>query len=553
MKKLTFILTSLLLIGCNSSNINSSSNSSSINNNEVETIIKSPNEDGGLEGNAEEDLVKPQDVSILKNFLLKVALETHYTYEITATIGSTSSHFINHITPYAWYEENDDPKLSFGYAEELNTGAVFKYYLGDNNEVIPSIYEYTYYNGEISKLIQLYTPLSITHINLLLSNMDDFAATSIGVNKFLITDLNIGSIFQYMTTFGSSIMNYINSIYIEIVNYDENIFISTCDLGEYGKIEGKFTPTDNSKIQFVNDLVMNGEITGIEYHNDVYELLNNKINTNNFVLHGIKEPGNSSYPYTIHCTNDYFFLEYDDSYSGYENYGFAMVPKGKEITYYENGREITQTLNYSSCYKFKQKADGNFYFSTFIGPLETNGEKYIEVDTLPTVGNNNYLYIIEENGEKVVYQWRENDSSFFKLSSWFNSIGDYYIDDYIETFYLSSTPLSSIGAYYFEKDLNNENKYYSKDPTITKSLAYSLFGWGFQKDDNWIDFTENAKISVNKDENNNILSYDIGLNFWGTKNNVYGLYDIYYTIDSFGQGNHEETESFLSNILGGAQ
>ena len=51
----------------------------------------------------------------------------------------------------------------------------------------------------------------------------------------------------------------------------------------------------------------------------------------------------------------------------------------------------------------------------------------------------------------------------------------------------------------------------------------------------------------------NILSYDIGLNFWGTKNNVYGLYDIYYTVDSFGQGNHEEIESFLSNILGGAQ
>ena len=47
MKKLTFMLTSLLLIGCNSSNINSSYNSSSINNNEVETIIKSPNEDGG--------------------------------------------------------------------------------------------------------------------------------------------------------------------------------------------------------------------------------------------------------------------------------------------------------------------------------------------------------------------------------------------------------------------------------------------------------------------------------------------------------------------------
>ena len=126
MKKSTFILATLILLtGCNSSNDKNSldlSNSLSPNYGDVvDTIIKSPNEDGGLEGNAEDDLVKPQDVSVLKNFLLNVAVETYYTYEVTATVDSITSHFVQHFTPNAWYEENDNEELSFGYAEEKDT------------------------------------------------------------------------------------------------------------------------------------------------------------------------------------------------------------------------------------------------------------------------------------------------------------------------------------------------------------------------------------------------------------------------------------------------
>lgn len=567
MKKLFSLLTTILLIsGCTSNNTNSSSSSSKDNlpNNNLNqsVIIKSPNEDGGLEGNAEEDLVTPQSNEILRNLFIKASTTRYYSYEITSTVSGSETHFFNYFTPYAWYEENDNPALSFGYAEEIDTGAVFKYYLNeDGNEAYPSIYEYTNYDNNISKLLTLYSPLAITHINLLIENMDDFAATSIGYNKFLITDPNIASIFQYMTTFGFSIINYINSTYIEIIDYDKTIFKATCDLGQYGKIEGIFRPDDNVKIKFVNDLVMNGSFKGIDYHEDVYDLLNVKMNTNNFVLHGIKQPNTSLYPYTIHCTNDYFYLEYDKkNFPNYTNYGFVLIPKGKQVTYYEedttgNLNEKTQTLNYTSCYKFKQKEDGSFYYSDFIGPIESDGIKYIEVDSLPEVGQENTLYIVEVNGSKVVYEYRKgsnNTYEYFEYSSWFDSVGDFYINDSIATFYLSGTPLTSIGAHYFEKDLENENVYYSKDSTIMGALANSLFGWGFQASDTWMDYIKNSKIKVNKDDNNNIISYDICLDVLATFNDAIGLHEISYTVDGFGEGNVDVVDSFIKDSIGGA-
>lgn len=576
MKKISLLLTSILLItGCNSNSSNTSTLSSTLSNSlstnidnkdNLDIIIKSPNEDGGLEGNAEEDLVEGQDPTILKNLFLKVANESYYSYEVTSTVTGSETHFINYFTPYAWYEENDDPSLSFGYAEEYETGAVFKYYLGnDDKEIIPSIYEYSNYGNELTKLLTLYSPLAITHINLLLDNMDDFSATSIGVNKFLITDSDIASIFQYMTTFGSSIINYINSTYIEIIDYDSNIFKATCDLGQYGKIEGIFRPDDNSKIKFVNDAIVNYGLKGIEYHDEIYEFLNVKMNTNNFVLHGIKQPGTTKYPYTIHCTNNYFYLEYNkENYPNYDNYGFVLVPKGQEITYYEeqdDGTEIekTQTLNYSSCYKFKQKNDGSFYFTSFVGPNEEDGLIYKEVDSLPTFGQENVLYIVEENGTKIAYIWQsttdENGevyNDFFEYSNWFDSVGDYYINSSIATFYLSGTPLTSIGSHYFEKDLTNDNIYYSNQLPVLSALANGLFGWGFQSTDTWMDYVKNSKIRINKDENNEIISYDVCLEVLASYNETYALHEIYYTIDSFGKGNVDSVESFIIANLGGA-
>ena len=76
MKKslLSLLLFPLLLSTSCSNNISSSE--------VIDTVIKSPNEDGGLEGNADKDTVEAQDPSILKEFLLKVAQENYYKYEI---------------------------------------------------------------------------------------------------------------------------------------------------------------------------------------------------------------------------------------------------------------------------------------------------------------------------------------------------------------------------------------------------------------------------------------------------------------------------------------
>ena len=68
-----------------------------------QTIIKSPNEDLGLEGNASNDKVEDNSIEELKSLLNSASHVTKYSYEITATILDDSTHFINYFTPYAWY------------------------------------------------------------------------------------------------------------------------------------------------------------------------------------------------------------------------------------------------------------------------------------------------------------------------------------------------------------------------------------------------------------------------------------------------------------------
>ena len=192
MKKtiLTILLTSLLLLpSCKSKD-------------EENLIIKSPNEDSGLEGNASDDKVEAQDASVLKDLLLQASAIEYYTYEITCNVIGNQAHFYNYVTPYAWYEENEDYTTSFGKAQEGKNGAVFKFYLNEEgNEVIPSVYEYEGYNNLI-KTTELYSELTFTHINLFSEYANTFSAISAGYNKFLITDGNTQSIFQFMSTYG---------------------------------------------------------------------------------------------------------------------------------------------------------------------------------------------------------------------------------------------------------------------------------------------------------------------------------------------------------------
>ena len=556
-------LLSLILLPLLLSTSCSNKNSSSI---VIDTVIKSPNEDGGLEGNADKDTVEAQDPSVLKDFLLNVSNEKYYKYEITANIQGNESHFVNYTTPYAWYEENDDPSLSFGYAEEFNTGAVFKYYLDEeNNTAIPSIYEYVGIGDSISKLTGLYSPLTITHVNLFQSNMDEFSAISEGTNKFLITDSNTASIFQFLTTFGNSITNFINAVYVEILDEEGLQFRSICDLGELGTIEGIFTPTKNLKNAFIHDLIVTGKLKGVDYHEDVNDFFTKVMPSNNFVLHGIKQNANilenNDDPYTIHCTKEYFFLEYslELQKQGYQNFGYVYFPKNTTVTYKEDVNGVpmnkTQTLSYSACYSFFQNNNGEFVIDKFIGPTENGATKYKEVDQLPETGDYNTFYIVEENGIKVAYEYREISNGVFGWAlydNWFNSVGDFPINGVMASFYVGSTALAKIGSLYFEQNLKNPNEYYSKDLSVIGVLANGLFGWGFQHTDTWMDFIETAKLKVNKNLTNEILSYDLCLDVRARLNGgEEELHEISYNIDSFGSANVVEVDNFLNKIKGG--
>ena len=103
-----------------------------------------------------------------------------------------------------------------------------------------------------------------------------------------------------------------------------------------------------------------------------------------------------------------------------------------------------------------------------------------------------------------------------------------------------------------KKSLTNENEYFSTNTTIIGALAHSLFGWGFQATTTWMDYIESSRIRLNKDANNNIESYDIVLDVLAMLNgSSYGIQEVYYTIDSFNNGNIEEVEIFLNNYIGG--
>lgn len=542
---LTALLCSLLLASC--------SNGTS--------VVKNPYEEMGLEGNAAQDQVAVTSSDSLKNLLQKASTLTKYSYEITSNVVGSEGHFINYFTPHAWYEENDDPSKSFGYAETLNDRYLFKYYLSeDEKEVYPSVYEYSGYST-MEKVQGLYTSFTLVHIALLQSCMETFQATQLSTNHFIITDNETATVFRFMTTFGSSIADYLVAVYVDIIDEVSYQFKVTCDLGNYGNIICQFKPLYSSKIDFVNDMVLSGELRGVDYYPDVQDLLSEKMASDNFVLKGIKQDQEIGHPYTIHCTKKYFFLEYAEGLS-YTDFGYVLVPKNTEITYQntdENGNTsmVTQTLTYDACYGFSRKKDGSFIYDSFLGPVEANGIHYEEVEQLPDVGNTNTLYICPNpDGEgKVVYEWMvvstdkdENDVyGFARYSTWPDSVGSFYFNGASATFYLSGTPLTQLGGYYFEKDHGQENAYYTEDNSVLTALANGLFGWGFQPTTTWMSYVQQAKLKIHKDEQGVIVGADIGLSVLAsTDGGQRKAHDIYYTVEDFGQGNVPEVEAFLA-------
>lgn len=560
MKKTSLLLLpiALLVTGCSSSTPNNSTSEFV----PTDTVIKSPNEDGGMEGNANGDQTPTKSNTECRDLLKGAAKWTYFKVEISVNVTGTKSHFITHYAPKAYYEENDNPHYSFGYAEEKGTTNLFRYYI-DGDVVTPSLYEYVDFGDGLYPMTGLYSQMSVVHLNLLNGTMDTFDAVSQGHNRYLLTDPDTASIFQYMTTYGLSITNYITATYIDIVNAETGEFNAVISLGDYGDISMKYTKQSEttSKLKDINKNVADGSLKGVEYYDDVNDFFN-KVKSNNYVLEGIKQNLSTgtvnTYNYTIHCTNDYFFLDYTDS--RYQDWGYALVKKGTTVKYQEqssSGAIVTKTqkLNYDACYGFAKAEDGSFYFDFFKGPVETDYMKYMEVDELPATGNSATLYIVKnEDGTKDVYEWTQVSDGvygFALYSKWADSVGDYYINNASATFYLKSSGLCNISKYYFQKNRTKDNAYYTNDNDVLSLLANGLFGWGFQSTTTWMDYVVNANLRVNKTDGV-ITSGEIGLDVLASVNgSKESTQEIYYTIKDFGNGNVSEVEDFLNNTLGG--
>ena len=448
--KCLLLLSSLLLVGlvsCGGEDTPSTD----------ETPKDSPSYEGGLGGNQAGDNFTNENDKNIEVLLENASKFDKYTYDVKVNVGDTNEEFTQYFTPNAWYKEGGND-LDFGYAQTKTGHKLFKYYINEEaTEVYPSVYEYAgYYNNEI--VTELYSTLNVADISLLSSTLDTLKEDgyqAMGGNRYIIKDSETMSVFQYMSTYGSSITNYISAFYVQIIDLEGCEFQTTLDLGNYGTIVGKFKPQTTTKVDFVNDKVLNEGLEGVSEQSEITKL-SELINGNNYTLEGIKlvEPSGlvSSSGTTIYCTNDYFYYDYDNN-EKYNDFGFAFIKANTTIPVYYKDKTgalastpTATTKTYDACYEFEMTSDGSLRFVNFIGPVENESTKYVYVDELPKTGESGYLYIYKEPDSDVanVWEWVETDEGYeWNLySEWYDTVGDFYVYNYGATFYLSSTQLT---------------------------------------------------------------------------------------------------------------
>ncbi len=574
MKKVKKILSllfvsSILLTSCDNNN------SSSITSSTLDDILHNGE---GLEGNQDQDLVFNQSIEGLQQLLYKVSQVSKYSYEVTSTVSGSEGHFTDYFDTNCWYNlDHDDPSASFGFAIEKATvegssttqDKLFKYFLNENNEPIASLYQYTKIlsSGEYDVDDTLYGPLNLANLSML-SSISDLQASKVSANKFLITDDNAASIFQYMTTYGLSIANYMTSCYIDVINYDTLEFKCTINLGSYGAIIGKFTDltSSNSILDKTKAKLDANQLAGLPYFEDTkafFELTNN----NNFTIKGYNyhlSNGNTieRNPYTVYCTNNYVYVDFADP--NYADFGLVLVSKNTPITYLntttnEDGTtstsQVSQTLGYDSCYGFSM-INGELTFDYFKGPIEADGVQYKEYESLDSIPEEdkkeNILYIVKEEGTsiKVVYEWANVNGTyqFQRYSGWYNDVGSFYLNDVSATFYPKAMGISNYAYNYLEQAIVDTSYYQTTNNSYMTSVANGLFGWGFEQTTTWMSYIKGAYVDINKDDSNNISSAEVGLIIQGAIEGAsYGLQKAYYIYSDFGTTSSKIVEDFLTS------
>lgn len=525
---------------------------------------ESPSYNGGLEGNEADDTFEEENNDEIVNVLTKAANITKYSYEVEVNVSGTYEKFTQYFTPNAWYTEGGND-VDFGYAQTKEDKYLFKYYINEEaTKVYPSVYEYGgYYTNDIIK--GLYSSLTIADISLVkdtLSTLKNDGYQYLGANNFIILDDYTMSVFQFMSTYGSSIASFINAFYIQIIDVENCIFETTLDLGSYGTIKGKFTPLETTKIDFVNDAVLNDGLEGV-LSNQKIEKVSELLSGNNFTMKGIslvESNGNVNKPTaTAYCTNDYFLYDFVDQ--KYQDFGFAFIKANTKVMVYEeddnNVMSDTATehqYDYDCCYKFRIDSNGNVKFSRFIGPIENESTKYQYVDSLPQTGESGVLYICkDETGKMMVYEYAQTNTGYeWKIySEWYDTVGDFYLYNYGATLYPASTAFTSLASSLFEKvdpSDDNENNFLTSNSDITSALANGLFGWGFQSTTTWMDYITNAYMNINYSENQEIESVDLGLGIVATVGGNSGEQKIFYNYSNFGTTKVDAVDKAISSL-----
>lgn len=543
----------------------------------------------GLEGNQDADDVIDDSDSILNGFLNGVSGVSRYSYEVTSTVQNNEGHFTDYFDSKCWYNlDHEDDSASFGLALDENH-KLFKYYLNDDYDPTPSLYQYTKYTTDgVTIDDTLYGPLNLATVGML-STLDGITpstaevsiGTKVATNKYMLTSSDVLSVFQYMTTYGSSISSYITTCYINILDMDSLEFECQIDLGSYGSITGHFTDlTDKSSILDKTKLKLASKtLKGVEKYDDVTKFMN-VLNRNNFTIKGYNiHISNGSElkadPYTVYCTNNYFYFDFNNH--SYHDFGYVLVKKGTEVTYYSKKADYdytknpndeydktklvatTKTLNYDACYGFTTDNNGNLFFDYFHGPVETETTKYNEEyeylkDIPESERKENVLYIVKEEGTniKVVYEWKKSGDketySWARYSGWYNDVGAFYVNDIQATFYPYNMGITQYAEAYLEQSLTDSNYYHSNNSELMSGWANGLFGWGWQSSTNWMSSVKDSYIKLTKDSDGNITSGEVGLKMQANYQGTYGLHSVYYTYSNFGSTSHKVTETFLTGL-----
>ena len=455
----------------------------------------------------------------LKQSIEKLATTQKYSNAIEYRCLGIESDVVDYFGDHYFYEDNlTDPEASFGLAEEANGGKpnVFRFYV-EEDECVPSLYHYTTLSGDLAPMEEVFGPFGVAGLhNFYQEALDELTGIAVGVNEFLITSSSTYQIFQYMTQIGSGISSIMTACRYRIINPSTNEVEITIELGDQGYIRSELTPLTESPFDYIDEGLTDGSLQGIAYHPEVVETFETDLAQDNYSFTFQIEEEGTIYPGTFEgklCQN-YFLIDYSDQYNdgGYADFGFAYFPSNVTIPLESQSNGVyaelsSSTLHYSACYEFDLDREGNVHFLSLIGPKETDELKFVQVATKDDLDNltadqlnEGYLYIVEDDNYAYQYQIvnaATGEYGFTPYSEWYDTVGDFYIDNASATFYCSSAMLCDLSRYYLEKQ--SDGVYFTTDSSFVSLLASSLFGWGYIAGTSWQSYADKAVVEIKED------------------------------------------------------